>query len=129
MKKLLMLPALGAAAALTYGAAATLNVNPTAAIQVGTTDNVWCATSAEIAGWGYEGDDGLVYNVRVILADGGGACDGATLFVTVLDGTGNGIASGKLENLSAQPAGGYSVAFTTPVDAADIEGARLAIEG
>lgn len=88
MKKLLVLPALGAAAALTYGAAAALNVNQNGApIQVGEDVSVACAEGAKIAAWMYDDASGLVDGARVDITDDpavNGSCDGYTLYVTPL---------------------------------------------
>jgi hypothetical protein len=90
MKKILLLPALGAAAALTYGAAAALSVDQNGApIQVGEDVSVACADSARVAGWGYNDIDGGVYYAWVDIEDANGDCAGNTLYVTPLaqDGT------------------------------------------
>lgn len=93
MKKLLALPALGAAAALTYGAAAALSVNQNGAtLQVGEDVSVACAEYASIAAFMYDDASGLVDGVRIDITDDptvNGSCDGQTLYVTPLaqDGT------------------------------------------
>src|SRR5690349_2024172 len=88
MKKLMVLPALGAAAALTYGAAAALSVNQNGApIQVGEDVSVACAEGATVAAWMYDDASGLVAGARVDITDDpavNGSCTGYTLYVTPL---------------------------------------------
>jgi hypothetical protein len=84
MRKLLLLPAIGAAAALTYGAAAALNVTGSAPIQVGTVNDLQCAESAEVSGWGYDDAGVTVSYAWVDVTDVGGDCSGNVLYVTPL---------------------------------------------
>ena len=97
MKKLLVLPALGAAAALTYGAAAALNVNPSAApIQVGEASLV-CADGAEVLGWGYDDGTSEVFWAWVDITDDDFNCDGNTLYVTALGPNGEYLNRGSVK--------------------------------
>jgi hypothetical protein len=130
MKKLLMLPALGAAAALTYGAAAALSVTDSASIQVGTAPSLACADSASVENWGYESDDDSIRYVDVRVEDANQDCDGATLFATalaggVVEGTGEVTLAGEVDGSTE-----YRIAFSSPFPSATLtDGLRLAIEG
>lgn len=130
MKKLLALPVLGAAAALTFGAASALQFgSDNAAIQSGATYDVSCANSAVVKGWGYESDTNLVSNVRLGLVNGED-CDGAEVFVTVYGAgpdEGTKLASGKLASIGDPE--NFTVQFTPSLDPADIYGVRVTIHG
>jgi hypothetical protein len=151
MKKLLMLPALGAAAALTYGAAAALSVDQNAApIQVGQVTDLACAVGADIVAGGYDDGTGSVAYAFVDVTDENANCNGSSLYVTPLDGAGHvlpliggGYAAGRVTlgtdayngvAPSANDVTRYQVFFGTNgagpglVDAVALEGARIAID-
>jgi hypothetical protein len=130
MKKLMLVPLVGAAGALTFGAAAALNTTGDhAAIQLGTTaaGEFACATNVVVAGWGYESDDDSVRSVRLDVVDDNNACNGADVFVDVLDAAGNRISGGTTTINSANAT--QSVPLAPFVNAGLIEGLRISIEG
>ena len=148
-KKLLALPALGAAAALAYGAAAALNVNQNAApIQVGVVNDLVCAEGASVVGWGFDEDRKSVAYAWIDITDVNNNCDGNWLYVTPLDGAGNridliggGYATGRVvlgqdQTDREDDVSRYQVFFGTNrtpsvpglVDAVELKGVQLAID-
>jgi len=118
--------------AVAFAAAATLNVNG-GTIQAGEDNSVTCTDTASVAGWGYEADDGMVYNVRIFVAND---CAGNDMFVTVtgagdttLDNSGA-VALTDPGNCTA-PGGSICtrVQFDSPLAPADIEDIHIVIEG
>lgn len=128
MRRLLAFLAVGALTAMAIGSAAALGVNG-GTIQAGVDSELTCDDAIAVAGWGFEADTGLVYNVRI----GGisAACAGHSLFVNVT--AGGATYSGSIESLAATQVetgspGTATVAFT-PRPPEDITAIHVVIEG
>jgi hypothetical protein len=126
MKRFVVALIAGAAVfTLAFGAAAALNVNGEV-IQAGATFDVVCdADGIQVDGWGLETDTSLVSYVRFAGVDT--ACDGAAVFVNVIGPFSTEIMEGGPVTV---PGGGtVQVPFDAPVNAADIYGLQVFIEG
>jgi hypothetical protein len=128
MRRSFSLLAVGALTALAVGSAAALNVSG-GTIQAGVDSELTCDDAIAVAGWGFEENDGLVYNVRI-----GGisvACLGHSLFVTVtsagspLTGSIPSLTAGQLEGGSP---GTATISFT-PQLPGNITALSVVIEG
>lgn len=136
MKKLLVLPALGAAAALTYGAAAALNVKSEGApLQVGVTYDLACAEGAAVTGWGLDDKtEPTVSWVYIDVKDINANCDGQTMFATALKSNGDLVAGANSRGSVILKDDGdgvtrYQVKFGAPLLAEQVEGIRISIAG
>lgn len=131
MKKLVVVPVVAVVAAVGAASAAGFAGGVSAGpLQVGQTNDLECATSAEVVEWGY--NDHLatpnVVNAKVALS--GANCDGYALTVLPLkaDGTQYGPrASGRIPS---QPAGKQTVrlTFDNPMDAEQLKSVRISVD-
>lgn len=124
LRKLAVLAVLALVLVAAFAAAATLDVGG-GAIQFGEDTDLTCDDAVQVAGWGLETDDGLVYFVRI----GNIAmpeCSGNAMFVQVL-GEGDVIlADGKFDPLGSNT---VKVDIDPAVPAEDIVALKVWIEG
>lgn len=133
MKKLLLVPAVVAVAAISSASAAGFVGGVSAGpLQTGQTDDLTCAASARVVEWGT--NDHLptpnVVNARVLLADAN--CGGQAIFVAGL-GAGGGIDEAQRATagrIADQPAGPQyaRVTFPTPINVEDLDDIRITID-
>ena len=128
-KKLLALPALGAAAALAFGAAASLTPgDDNAALQVGTVLDLTCAESASVAGWDYIPGSRQVNALYVHVEDGDGDCYGAKLYATLININSQAVASGNT-TITSSGSNTYWIGLNDVADAETVTAVRIAVVG
>jgi hypothetical protein len=120
MKRFFVALMAGAAVfAITFAAAASLDVNG-GTIQYGEDTQLTCTSSANVQGWGYESDTGLVSFVRIAYNP---LCAGNDMFVAIAD-------SDSVERTGAALTNSGTVTINfTPLPAVTITDIHIAIEG
>ena len=131
MKKILVVPIVAvvaaAGAASAAGFAGGVSAGP---LQVGQTNDLECATSAEVVEWGY--NDHLatpnVVNARVRL--NGAQCSDQAVTVLPLTPAGTQYGPRAAGRIPAQPEGAQyvRVTFDTPMDAEQLKSVRISVD-
>ncbi|QIG41790.1 hypothetical protein G5V58_02465 [Nocardioides anomalus] len=131
MKKLIIVPAVAMVAAVGAASAAGFAGGVSAGpLQVGQTNNLECAKSAQVVEWGY--NDHLptpnVVNVRVKLADA--TCSNQSLTVLPLKADGSQYGPRAAGRIPAQASGDQYVRleFDNPMDAEQLKSVRISVD-
>jgi hypothetical protein len=120
MRRTLAVLAISGLVAAAAGAAATVDVDA-GTLQYGTA-SVSCDESVDV-NWGLENNDGKVYFVRV--ADIAPECNGADVFVTVVDSAGASLFEGQGTPLNGQ----VKISIPGQISAEQVAGVEVGIEG